>query len=132
MLAQSSNDMLKIFVVQLVDFDGSIKSWECLEDQLQLKNNVQFQCWQIKHAISQLWKIISKTVGNISNFSFQDHHLIKCHRIFNLEKLYCRELFNIYLSLNYEIPTCLAYHEKKFDNYSFGQKIIYSIPCIAT
>ena len=28
---------------------------------------------------------IKNFTGNLSNFSIQDHHLVKCHRILNLE-----------------------------------------------
>ena len=35
------------FVGWIFDFDVSIKSWECLKDQFQLKNNMQSQFWPI-------------------------------------------------------------------------------------
>ena len=94
---------------------------------------MQFQCWQIKHPIPQFSKDnIKNSAGNLSNLSIQDPHLIKCHKIFNLEKLNSRELWKIQLSLKYEKQTCQAYYEKKFDNYNFVWKIIYGIPRIAT
>ena len=127
----SNNDLN--FVCQHFDFDGSIKSWKCLNDQFRIKDKMQFQCYQIKHALPKLQKDnIKNFSGNLNNFSIQDHHLIKCHRIVNLEKLNSRELCKSQLSLNYEKPICQAYHEKKFGNYNFDWKISQGIPRIAT
>ena len=113
------------FVGQHFDFDGSIKSWECQKNQFRLKNN--------KHAIPQLWKDnIKNFARNLNNLSIQDHYLIKCNRILNLERLNSNELYEIQLPIIYEKPACQAYHEKKFDNYNFDWKIIYGIPRVAT
>ena len=38
--------------------------------------------------------------GNLSNLSIQNRHLIKFHRILNLEKLNNRKLYKIQLALN--------------------------------
>ena len=74
---------------------------------------MQFQCCQIKHAISQLWKDnIKNFAGNLNNLSIQEYHLIKCQRILNLEKIKSREL-------------CKT-HEKNFD-----WNTIYCILCVA-
>ena len=73
------------FVSQIFYFNGSIKSWKYLKDQFRLKNNMQFQCCQIKHAMPQLWKDnINNFAGNLSDLSIQNHHLIKCDIILNL------------------------------------------------
>ena len=58
---------------------------------------MQFQYWQVKHPIPQLWNDnIKNFAENLSNLSIQDHHLIKCRRIFNLEKINSRKLFKIH------------------------------------
>ena len=62
----------------------------------------------------------------------QDHHLIKCSTIYNLEKLNSKELYHMQLCLKYDKPTCQSYHEKNFDDYDFNWKLIYRIPRIAT
>ena len=94
---------------------------------------MQFQCRQIKHAIPQLWKdSIKNFARNLSNLSIQDHHLIKCHRILNLEKLNCGGLYKTHLSSKYEKSICQTYQEKKSDNYSFDWKMIYGIPRTST
>ena len=41
------------FVGQPFDTDGKLKSWECIKYQFLLNNNMQFQYWQILHALSQ-------------------------------------------------------------------------------
>lgn len=48
----------------------------------------------------------------------------KCHKILNLEKINCGELYKIHLFLKYEKPICQANQEKKFGNYSFDWKMI--------
>ena len=82
-----SNNNLN-FPGKLFDFDDSIKFCECLKNQFRIKNNMQFHCWEIKHAIPQLWKDNIKNIAkNLSNLSIQDRYLMKCNRILNLEKL---------------------------------------------
>ena len=68
----------------------------------------------------------------MNNLCIQDHHLIKCNAIYNLEKLDSRELYHMQLLLKYDKPTCQRYHEKKFIDYVFNWKLIYRIPHIAT
>ena len=76
------------FVGQLFDTDGKLKSWDCVKHQIFLKNNKQFQYRQIIHALPQHWKeTIKQFAGNLNNLYIQNHHLIKCNTIYNLEKL---------------------------------------------
>ena len=64
-----------------------------------------FQYWQIIHALPQHWnKTIKHFAGNLNNLYIQDHNLIKCNTIYNLEKL--RELYHLQLLLKYDKPTC--------------------------
>ena len=82
---------------------------------------MQFQYRQIIHALPQHWKeTIKQFAGNLNNLYIQDHHLIKCNAIYNLEKLNSRELYHMQLLLKYDKPTCQGYHEKKFDEYDFN------------
>ena len=94
---------------------------------------MQFQYRPITHALPQHWKeTIKQFAGNLNNLYIQDHHLIKCNAIYNLEKLNSRELYHMQLLLKYDKPTGQGYHKKKFDDYDFNRKLIYRILCIAT
>ena len=62
---------------------------------------MQFQYRQIIHALPQHWKeTIKQFAGNLNNLYIQDHHLIKCNTIYNLEKLNSKELYHMQLLLN--------------------------------
>ena len=53
--------------------------------------------------LSQHWKeTIKHFVGNLNNLYIQDHHLIKCNTISNLEKRHSRKLYHMHLLLKYE------------------------------
>ena len=105
------------FVGQLFGTDSTLKPWESVKQQFFLKSNMQFQYWQIIHALPQHWKeIIKQFAGNLNNLYIQDHHLIKCNTIYNLEKLNSKELYHMQLLLKYDKPTCQIYHEKNFDD----------------
>ena len=94
---------------------------------------MEFQYRQIIHALPQHWKeTIKHFPRNLNNLYTQDHHLIKCNTICNLEKLNSKELYHMQLLLKYDKPTCQSYHEKNFDDYDFNWKLIYRIPRIAT
>ena len=94
---------------------------------------MQFQYQQIIYALPQHWKeTIKQFAGNLNNLYIQDHHLIKCNTIYNIEKLNSKELYHIQLLLKCDKPTCQVYHEKYFDDYLFNWKLIYRIPRIAT
>ena len=121
------------FIGQFFDTDSKLKSWDCVKHQFLLKNNMQFQYRQIIHAFPQHWKeTIKQRAGNLNNLYIQDHHLIKCNTICNLEKLNSWELYHMQLCLKYDKPTSQSYHEKNLDDYDFNWKLIYRIPRIAT
>ena len=65
---------------------------------------------------------------NISDLIINEHHLIKKHEIYCLEKLNSRELYNIQLILNVEKPTAQTYFEKKFKILELEWKDIYTLP----
>ena len=94
---------------------------------------MQFQYRQIIHALPQHWKeTIKQFAGNLNNLYIQDHHLIKCNTIYNLEKLNSKELYHMQLCLKYDKTMCQSYHEKNFDYYDCNWKSIYRIPRTAT
>ena len=82
---------------------------------------MQFQYLQIMHALPQHWKKTMKQFArNFYNLYIQDHHLMKCNTIYNLEKLNSEELYHTQLLLKYGNPTCQGYHKKNFDDYVFN------------
>ena len=71
-----------------------------VKHQFLLKNNMQFQYRQIIHALRQHWKeTIKQFARNLKKLYIQDHHLIKCNTIYNLEKLNSKELYHMQLYL---------------------------------
>ena len=95
---------------------------------------MQFQYRQIIHALPQHWKeTIKQFAGNLNNLYIQDHHLIKCNMISNLEKLNSKELYHMQLCLKYDKPTCkvITKLSKLFDDYDFNWQLIYRIPRMA-
>ena len=119
------------FAGQLFDTDGKLKPWQCVKHQLLLKNNMQFQYRQITYVLPQHWReTIKQFARNLYSLYTQDHHLIKCNTIYNLEKQ--QGTLSYELSLKYDKPTCQSYHEKKFDDYDFNWKLTQRIPRIAT
>ena len=94
--------------------DGKMRSWEYLRGKLGLDDNQKFYWRQIIHAIAHVWKeMFSGCVNNINDLIFNEHHLIRKHQIYCLEKLKRRELYNMQLILNIEKPTAETYFEKK-------------------
>ena len=66
--------------------------------------------------------------NNIIDLIINEHHLIKKHQIYCLEKLNSRELYNMQLILKVEKPTFQTYFEKKFQNPELEWKDIYTLP----
>ena len=69
---------------------------------------------QIIQTIRSAWeKKFLECGSNISNLIINEHHLIKKHQIYCLEKLNSRELHKMQLILEVKKPTAEAYFEKK-------------------
>ena len=66
--------------------------------------------------------------NNNSDLIINEHHLIKKHQIYCLEKLNSRELYNTQLILNVEKPTIQTYFEKKIQNPELEWEDIYTLP----
>ena len=71
--------------------NGKMRSWEDLRTKLDLDDKKKFYRRQIIH--------IFECSNNICNLTINEHHLIKKHQIYRLEKLNSRELYNINLYL---------------------------------
>ena len=66
-------------------------------------------------------------VRHLNNLYIQDHHLVKCNAICNLQKLAARNsiICNSYWNT-------IKLRVKIITKYFFNWKLIYAIPCIAT
>ena len=70
---------------------------------------------QITHALPSLWK---KVLQNYTeNLVIQDHHLIKKHQIFPLNKVNSTILYEILIDRNKLKPTSQTYFEILFANF---------------
>ena len=56
---------------------------------------------------------------NINDLIIKEHHLIKKHQIYCLEKLNSRELCNMQLTPKVEKPTAQTYFEEIFQNSEY-------------
>ena len=109
--------------------DGKMRSREYLRGKLGLDDNRKFYWRQIIHAIAHVWKeMFSGCVNNINDLIFNEHHLIRKHQIYCLEKLKRRELYNMQLIFNIEKPTAETYFEKKIKKPELKWKDIYTLP----
>ena len=69
--------------------------------EVDLIKNEKFLIAQITHAQRNLWKeILRNCTESINNLVIQDHHLIKRHQIFSLNKLNSTTLYEILIDAN--------------------------------
>ena len=69
------------------------------------------------HNSSCLEKNIYECDHDISDIIIKEHHLIKKHQIYCLEKLNSRKLYNMQLLLHVEKPTAQKHFEKNSINF---------------
>ena len=92
-----------------------MRNWEDLRVKLDLDDSRKFYWIQIIHTVSSVWKEMFLACGNnISNLIINEHHLIKKHQIFCLEKPNNREVYNMQLILQVEKCIAQTYIEKNF------------------
>ena len=109
--------------------NGKLRSWKDLRTKLGLDDNKKFYSRQIIHAIPCAWKEMFLECGNnISDPIINEHHLIKKHQIYCLQKLNSRKLCNIQLILNVERPAAQTYFEKKCQKPELERKVICTFP----
>ena len=95
----------------LFENNGKMRSWEDLRAKLGLDDNKNFTGDKLS---TQSLVLRNLDCGdNISDLIINEHHLIKKHQIYCLEKLNSRGLYNMQLLLNVEKPTAQTYFEKK-------------------
>ena len=99
---------------------------EDLRAKLGLDENKKFYWRQIMDTVPCAWKEIFLECGNnINDLIIKEHHLIKKHQIYCLEKLNSRELYNMQLMIKVEKPTAKTYFKKIFKNPEFEWKDTY-------
>ena len=105
---------------------NKLKKWDELKTEFDLTENKKFVIAQITHALLSLQKEILRnyTVG-INNLVIQDHHLIKKHQIFFLNKVNSSTLCEMLTDANKIKPTSQTYFENLFRNFKPDWKSIY-------
>ena len=73
-------------------------------------------------------EILRNFIESINNLIIQDHHLIKKHQIFSLNKLNSTTLYEILIDANNIKPTSQTYFENLFSNFKPDWKSIYLLP----
>ena len=121
------------FVGQLFKIDCAVKPWKQLQEEHGLANKLNFKWIQLIHSLLNPWiEQIFIDSRNLINLAIHDHHLIKKHQILCLNKLDCKELYNIQLQANFLKPTSQAYFENFFAGHVFEWDKIYILPRIVT
>ena len=121
------------YVNQLFDSNGKLFSWEDIKMQYNLKEHMKFKWMQIISALPVSWKRdISDDKGLSKNLVLQDHHLIKRGQHYCLQKLDCKEIYNLQILLSNVPPTSQKYFEKMFVTNDINWRDIYLLPRLAT
>ena len=110
------------FVGQLFQNNQQIKKWDELKTEFDLIENEKFLIVQITHTLPSSWKEILRSIKNLV---IQDHHLIKKHQIFFLNKLNSATLYEILIDTNKIKPTSQIYFENLFPNFQSDWKSIF-------
>ena len=88
---------------------------------------------QLLHAIPKSWKEdLSKVKENIHNLIIQDHHIIRKHHMYFLNRLNTKEIYNFLIAQKEEQTASRLYYQKKFSNSNLDWKKIYLLVCIVT
>ena len=117
------------FVGQLFQNNQLIKKWDELKTEFDLIENQKFPIVQITHDRPSSWKeVLRNYTESINNLVIQDHHLIKRHQIFSLNKLSSATLYEILIDANKIKPTSQTYFQNLFPNFRPDLKSIYLIP----
>ena len=83
---------------------------------------------QLINAIPLNWRTIIKHNCSSANLLLLNHHLIKNNNLISLDKLHCRELYNILVYNSPHKPTSQVYFENRFCEQELNWKKIYTLP----
>ena len=88
---------------------------------------------QLLHAIPKSWKKdLSDVKENIDNLIIQDHHIIRKHHIYFLNRLSSKEIYHFLIAQKEEQTSSRLYYQKKFSNNNLDWKNIYLLIRIVT
>ena len=107
---------------------GNFKSWNVLKTELKLADSSYFSWMQLINAIPLNWKLIIKHNRSSENLLFLNHHLIKKKNLVSLDKLRCRELYNVLVYTSLHKPTSQVYFKNLFREQELHWKEIYILP----
>ena len=80
---------------------------------------------QLINAIPLNWKTIIKHNCSSASLLLLNHHLIKKNNLISLDKLHCRELYNILVYTSPHKPTTQVYFDNLFREQELNWKEIY-------
>ena len=123
-LIVSQSSIKKSLLIGLVNL-GNFKSWNALKTEFKLADSLYFSWMQLINAITLNRKTIIKHKCNSANLFFLNHHLIKKNNLKSLDKLHCRELYNILVYTSPHKPTSEIYFENLFREQELNWKKIY-------
>ena len=116
------------FLDNLTDCSGSFKSWTILKTEFNLADSLYFSWMQLVNAIPTNWKTTIKNNCSSTDLLLLNHHLIKKNNLTGLDKLHCRELYNILVYASPHKPTSQVYFENLFRDQELIWKDIYLLP----
>ena len=116
------------FLDNLIDCSGSFKSWTILKTEFNLADSSYFSWMQLVNAIPTNWKTTIKSNCSSTDLLLLNHHLIKKNNLTGLDKLHCRELYNILVYASPHKPTSQVYFENLFRDQELIWKDIYLLP----
>ena len=100
--------------------------------EFDLLENKKFLIAQITHTLPSSWKILRNYTESINILVIQNHHLIKKHQIFSLNKLNSSTLYEILINANKIKATSQTYFENLFPSFKPDRKNIYLLPSRVT
>ena len=92
-----------------------LKTLDELKQEYRFLENKRFLFMQLLHAIFKSWKEdLFKVKENIHNLIIQDHHIIRKHRMYFLNRLSSKEIYNFLIAQREEEISSRLYYQKKF------------------
>ena len=74
-------------------------TWDELKLEYGFHENKRFLFMQLLHVISKSWKNdLSDVKENIDNLVIQDHHIIRKHHMYFLNRLSSKEIYNFLIA----------------------------------
>ena len=119
----------QIYLAQLFTNNGNFISWNDASRKFKLSN--YFKWIQIIHAIPTNWKaLVKNSVVNLENCCFKQH-LVKGGKLFPINMLNTRFLYDIFIDNISIIPTSQRYFDRLFGPDLKWEKI-YTLPHLVT